>query len=390
MKRNLSLTFIVFLFPYTIFSQDFDVLKKFNDIKEAKEQYIHFLFENQKIIDGLEGIWELNLTNYTMLDTKQSSEFKFEFLIIKKNNIYFNYLFLLHDKLEEHIISPFYFEKTAVKDVYKFRMEYKMDVLNCQLLGFVTISNGFLKGSAESTPICNLKRSVEISGIKIRPNEDDISKLTKSTAKSKSSGTCFAISQEGILVTNYHVIKDANKINIKGVNGNFSLSYNAKVLLSDKNNDLAIVKIEDENFAGIKSIPYTIKTTAGKTGENIFVLGYPLRATMGDEIKLSNGIISSKTGFQGDVSTYQISAPVQPGNSGGPLFDNQGHLIGIINAKHSDAENASYAVKVSYLMNLIEALPNVPKLPTVNTLINKSLPEQIESAKKFVYIIEVE
>jgi S1-C subfamily serine protease len=86
---------------------------------------------------------------------------------------------------------------------------------------------------------------------------------------------------------------------------------------------------------------------------------------MGDEVKLTNGIISSKSGFQGDVTSYQITAPVQPGNSGGPLFDDKGNIIGIINAKHVGAENASYAIKASYLMNLIDLMPTPPKLQTI-------------------------
>jgi len=119
------------------------------------------------------------------------------------------------------------------------------------------------------------------------------------------------------------------------------------------------------------------------------VLGYPLRATMGDEIKLTNGIISSKTGFQGDVTSYQISAPVQPGNSGGPLFNDKGELIGVINAKHAGAENASYAIKSSYLMNLLNLMDSPPVLQKTNTLAGKSLSQQTESVKKFVYIIEI-
>ena len=111
---------------------------------------------------------------------------------------------------------------------------------------------------------------------------------------------------------------------------------------------------------------------------------------MGDEIKLTNGIISSRTGFQGDITSYQISAPVQPGNSGGPVFDSQGNIIGIINAKHLGAENASYAVKASYLTNLIVLLPRPPILQTVNSLTGKTLTQQVELAKKFVYIIETE
>lgn len=118
-------------------------------------------------------------------------------------------------------------------------------------------------------------------------------------------------------------------------------------------------------------------------------MGYPLRASMGDEIKLTNGIISSKTGYQGDISSYQISAPVQPGNSGGPLFNSQGNLIGIVNAKLTGAENASYAIKTNYLTNLLELLSSPPVLQTKNLLAGKSLTTQVETIKKYVYIIEI-
>lgn len=63
----------------------------------------------------------------------------------------------------------------------------------------------------------------------------------------------------------------------------------------------------------------------------------------GVDVKLTNGIVSARTGFHGDVSQYQISAPVQPGNSGGPLFDSKGNIIGVVSAKHAGAENAGYA-----------------------------------------------
>ncbi len=204
-----------------------------------------------------------------------------------------------------------------------------------------------------------------------------------------ASGTGFAITSNGLIVTNNHVIEGAKTIKVRGINGDFSRAYSAKLITTDKNNDLAIIKIDDYSFTSLGTIPYVIKTSGSNVGENIFVLGYPLRATMGDEIKLTNGIISSKTGFQGDVTSYQISAPVQPGNSGGPLFDNQGNLIGIINAKHIGAENASYAVKVSYLSNLIDLLDYPPTLQKVSTLSGKQLTQQVSIIKKFVFIIEV-
>lgn len=204
-----------------------------------------------------------------------------------------------------------------------------------------------------------------------------------------SSGTGFAISSDGMIVTNFHVIEGATNIKVRGINGQFDNAYNARVINYDKNNDLAIIAISDANFKSLGKIPYTLKSNAN-VGENIFVLGYPLRATMGDEIKLTTGVISSKTGFQGDITSYQISAPVQPGNSGGPLFDSHGNIIGIINAKHTGAENVTYSVKANYLNNLIEMLENQPPIQSINSLTGKTLSQQVETAKRYVYIIEIQ
>jgi hypothetical protein len=203
-----------------------------------------------------------------------------------------------------------------------------------------------------------------------------------------SSATAFAISSDGYLVTNYHVVEDADSIIIKGINGDFARGYQAEKVIIDINNDLALLKINDKAFKQIGKVPFLISPSISDVGENIFVLGYPLTNTMGKEIKLTNGIISSKTGFEGNITLYQISAPIQPGNSGGPLFDSQGNLIGIINAKHSGAENVSYAIKSIYLINLIGSLDKSPSLSSKNTLKTKSLTQLVKKLEKFVYIVE--
>ena len=205
----------------------------------------------------------------------------------------------------------------------------------------------------------------------------------------KSSGTGFAISSDGYIVTNHHVIENAKSIEVKGINGNFMKKLTAKVVLSDKKNDLAIIKIDDSRFTSLGSIPYTFRKGVADVGENVFVLGFPMTSSMGEEVKLTNGIVSSKTGFKGNNSLYQISAPIQPGNSGGPLFDKSGNLLGIVNAKHSYAENASYAIKVSYLLNLIDLLPVTINQPSTNTLNGKGLTGQVKIASNFTYIIIV-
>jgi len=178
---------------------------------------------------------------------------------------------------------------------------------------------------------------------------------------------------------------------IRGINGNYDKSFKASVVSSDKNNDLAVLKISPDSVKILGSIPFCINSKLSDIGESVYVLGYPLRATMGDEIKLTNGIISSKTGFQGDISCYQISAPVQPGNSGAPIFNTKGELIGIISGKHLDAENVSYAIKSSYLLSLIDVLPEKieSKISQEPTFQGYSLTKQAGIMKKFIYIVEV-
>lgn len=207
-----------------------------------------------------------------------------------------------------------------------------------------------------------------------------------STIEDRWSGTGFAL-DNGYIATNYHVVENAKSIKVQGIKGDLSVEYNATVISTDKFNDLAIIKINDSRFNGFGSIPYRIKTSTSDVGENVFVLGYPLTTSMGDEIKLTTGVISSKSGFQGDVSLYQISAPIQPGNSGGPLFDGQGNLIGIVNAKHRGAENVSYAIKASYLNNLAESALSISLLPTNNVISGMSLSNKVKSLKNFVFII---
>ena len=201
------------------------------------------------------------------------------------------------------------------------------------------------------------------------------------------SGSGFAL-KNGYIVTNFHVVDGASSIIIKGVNGDFNKSYTATIIASDKNNDLALLKISDSNFGGFGTLPYSISSTSAEVGEDIFVLGYPLTSTMGDEIKLTTGIISSKTGFQGDISLYQISAPIQPGNSGGPLFDKKGNIIGVVSAKHAGAENVGYAIKSSYLRNLIESCVSASIIPTSNTVSTLPLTGKVKSEKNFVFFIE--
>ena len=164
------------------------------------------------------------------------------------------------------------------------------------------------------------------------------------------SGSGIALGSK-VFATNNHVVEGATNLYVYFPET--QKKYKAETLTVDSTNDLAIVKVTDPSFSGFPSIKYGFKKDVEDVGMNVFVLGYPLIDTMGDEVKLTTGVVSSRSGFQGDKSQYQISAPVQPGNSGGPLFNERGELIGIVSAKHTGADNVSYGVKLSYLSDLV-------------------------------------
>ncbi|MBL7933417.1 MAG: trypsin-like peptidase domain-containing protein [Bacteroidia bacterium] len=200
-------------------------------------------------------------------------------------------------------------------------------------------------------------------------------------------GTGFVISDNGYIVTNAHVVEGAISIKVKGINGDYSTKHKAVIVAEDNVNDLALLKLENIK---VDSIPYQIRFKGIETGESVFILGYPLIPTMGEEIKLTTGIVSSKSGFQGSNSSYQVSAPTQPGNSGSPLFDNAGNIIGIINAKHRNTEGVTYAIKPTLIRSMFENNDLELVIPAKNKLSGLGLVDKTKQLTPYIYIIEVE
>lgn len=214
------------------------------------------------------------------------------------------------------------------------------------------------------------------------------SSAISASASPSATGSGIFVSDK-IVVTNNHVISGAKKIEVIIKDGNKVSTYIAKVLSTDKTSDLALISIEDEMFTGIGTLPFAISTRTRDVGTSIFTMGYPMATYMGEEVKITDGIINSKTGYDGDIVTYQISAPIQPGSSGGPLFDKAGYLIGITNAGIREAQNVGYAIKGSYLCNLIESAPVTINIPENNTIENMELTEQVKQLSKYVVFIKV-
>ncbi len=207
----------------------------------------------------------------------------------------------------------------------------------------------------------------------------------------KSTGTGFFLSSNGILATNYHVVENSQQLVVEMMRNGSPVNYNAKVLTVDKANDLAIIQIDDPNFVHLPKLLYRFKTGGlAEVGSSVFTLGYPFAlGGMGKEVKFADGKVSSKTGFNQEINSYQITVPTQPGNSGGPLFDQQGQLIGVINAKFKKGDNVSYAIKSSYLINLVELVSEKVSLPDHQYPIQTTTEEMVKQISGLVVLIKV-
>lgn len=206
------------------------------------------------------------------------------------------------------------------------------------------------------------------------------------------NGSGIVISKEGHIVTNYHVVKDAKVIEVDLMINQEFKSFISQIVQVDQVNDLAVIKISDSNFTSLSELGYNFASRTSEVGTKVYAFGYPMALTiMGKELKVTDGIISSKSGFNGDITTYQITAAIQGGNSGGPLFDEKGNLIGINSSaiRKDIADNVGYSIKSNYVYNLIDAIPTSIILPSDRRLENLPLTEQIKEISKYVVLIKV-
>lgn len=228
------------------------------------------------------------------------------------------------------------------------------------------------------------------SGATLKVQEDPQNpwgEVSASSKQTKGQGTCFLLSSDGYLITNYHVIENAKEITVKGIDGDFTTKYGATLVASDQSNDLALIKLGNKNLK-FETPPFGIRSNGVSTAEKIYALGFPDVEVLGEEAKVTEGIISAKSGAQGDVGKFQISAAVNPGNSGGPLIDEQGNLVGVVFAKSTIAESTGYAIKSGNLEAFLHNVDGFIFPNWVNTMADKSVVEKVAKWKTYVFIVE--
>lgn len=145
--------------------------------------------------------------------------------------------------------------------------------------------------------------------------------------KPSSTGSGFVVSASGHLLTNHHVVNGCTNLKIRD---SAKLEHDVTVVATDARNDLALL----QTSTAVTLPTATFRANGSvESGESVVSLGYPLVGWLASEVNVSFGYVSATAGLADDTSKLQISAPVQPGNSGGPLLDQSGNLIGVVVAK---------------------------------------------------------
>jgi S1-C subfamily serine protease len=191
----------------------------------------------------------------------------------------------------------------------------------------------------------------------------------KRESRPGSSGSGFFITSNGFFISNSHVVESAKEIEVV----HNEQTSKARVVVTDPKNDIAILKVDTQNPVSWLNIGNASNVTEG---EDVGTFGYPLPSLQGVNPKFSKGVVQSLTGADDDSTEFQISVPVQPGNSGGPLFQiTSGNVIGIVSSRLRDSvvygesgslpQNINYAVKINYVIALIESRKEIVLKPAL-------------------------
>lgn len=199
------------------------------------------------------------------------------------------------------------------------------------------------------------------------------------------NGTGFLVDGKGLMITNAHVVKRSVNIYVQNNKGE---KFKAIVLKQDPTRDVAIIKIVDDRFKPVASLPYGIRKTASDIAEPIFTLAFP-----GDKMVYGEGYLSAKTGFNGDTLSFQISVPANPGNSGGPVFNRNGEIIGILSAKEVGAEGAVFAVQSKYIFQALDSLRKNQlyekvKVSQKSTLSGLDQTVQVKKIEDYIFMVK--
>jgi serine protease Do len=210
-------------------------------------------------------------------------------------------------------------------------------------------------------------------------------KISEQQIPFKAGGSGFLIDGRGYLITNAHIIRNSKNIVVMNSRND---QFRARVVQIDLSKDLAILKIDDDSFKTLSALPYSIRKSSTEVAEPIYTLGYPR-----NEIVYSEGYLSAKTGFNGDTLSCQLGIAANRGNSGGPVFNHDGEIIGVLSTKETEAEGVAFAIQSKYIFDAVEELRKDTTyqslhLPLKSTLkgLDKSL--QFKKVQDYIFMVK--
>ncbi|RYZ28882.1 MAG: serine protease [Chitinophagaceae bacterium] len=292
--------------------------------------------------------------------------------------------------------------KGTAKVVYLYNRYKRTTAIAACIAGITVLCISALIWSLSPVKTGQVKNDIDYLGRKINALERNNQRLSKEINAVKSAqgdsivaepinytsgGTGFLVDAKGYLVTNAHVVDNATHVAVQNASGK---DLKAEIVYKDISRDIAILKITDKRFKSPSAIPYAIKKSAGDIAEPIFSLGYPR-----NDIVYGEGYLAAKTGYQGDTMAVQISIAANSGNSGSPIINRKGEIIGVLNARQSTAEGAVFAIQSRYIYDALTQLQkkdtsykNV-KLPTASTIKGIDRTKQVEKITDYVYMVKV-
>ena len=214
-------------------------------------------------------------------------------------------------------------------------------------------------GIASAGDFSNPKAKPSTAKASAKSDDEPAEKPSEPDKLVSVSGSGFVVSRNAYIVTNNRVVADC----VRDIHGNLvgQAPVKLRVVSADEENDLALLqgtkKFKEKDIA-------TIRASAVNSGDQVVAIGYPLHGLLTSDLTVTTGIISSLAGLHNDTRFLQISVPVQPGNSGGPLHDNSGNIVGVVSAK-LDAlrmvkatgdipQNINFAIKTGALRDFLD------------------------------------
>ena len=284
-------------------------------------------------------------------------------------------------------------KKTGAKILYLWNRYRRTIAVAASIAVLVSISTATFfslvsenKKAATITPLVNNKLNQferKLNQIENKLNDaKDVALVPQFEANFMATG--FLADSKGYIVTSAHVITNAKNIIVENRKG---VQYTAISIYNNPEIDLAILEITDTSFKKLVSLPYTFSKVTPDLAESIFTLGFPR-----EEIVYGEGYLSAKSGYSGDTTSYQINISANPGNSGGPVINRNGEIIGIISSKETKADGVVFALKSKNIYNAITTVKDEQgisiKIPTVNSLKGLDRVSQIKKIDDYIYKVK--